>query len=97
MLLVTKLRNDNEKDDDDTGNIKNSIMMMLFTITTKMRIVTNEMRRKRSKFDARMSMQQEQDGLGVKTMTTVLTKEMYKMNRREQCASKQNDDDKGKE
>lgn len=61
MLLVTKLRNDNEKDDDDTGNIKNSIMMILFTITIKMRIVTNEMCR-RSKFDARMSMQQEQDG-----------------------------------
>ena len=30
------------------------------------------------------------------TMMTVLTKEMYKMNRREQCASKQNDDDKAK-
>ena len=74
---------------------KNSIMMILFTITMKMRIVTNDMCRKRSKFDARMSNQQ--DGLGVMTMATVLTKEMYKINRREQCTSKQNDDDKGKE
>ena len=50
MLLVTKLRNDNEKDDDDdndTGNIKNSIMMIFFAITMKMRIVTNEMCRKK--------------------------------------------------
>lgn len=66
--------------------VKNGTMMILFTVTMKMRIVTNEMCR-RSKFDARMSMQQEHDGLGVMTMTTVLTKEMYKMNRRERCAS----------
>ena len=58
MLLVTKLRNDDEK--MMMIQAKNSIMMILFAVTMKMRIVTNEMCR-RSKFDARMSMQQEQD------------------------------------
>lgn len=60
-MLVTKLRNDNDKDDDDdTGKKQYDDDIVHYNNEYEM-IVTNEMYRKRSKFDARMSMQQEQD------------------------------------
>lgn len=61
-MLVTKLRNDNDKDDDDddTGKEQYDDDIVHYNNEYDM-IVTNEMYRKRSKFDARMSMQQEQD------------------------------------